>query len=64
MISQVRAFRDRRYEYKKLNKTWGKKRAAAEKRAATAAAVGSGFACALLRAQHAAAAERHGARWE
>jgi DNA polymerase epsilon subunit 1 len=30
-IDTVRAFRDRRYEYKKLNKTWGKKRSAAEK---------------------------------
>ena len=25
-IDTVRAFRDRRYEYKKLNKTWGKKK--------------------------------------
>ena len=30
-IDTVRAFRDRRYEYKKLNKVWGKKRTAAEK---------------------------------
>ena len=30
-IDTVRAFRDRRYEYKKLNKTWGKKRGQAEK---------------------------------
>jgi DNA polymerase elongation subunit (family B) len=29
-IDTVKAFRDRRYEYKKLNKDWGKKRAAAE----------------------------------
>ena len=29
-IDTVRAFRDRRYEYKKLNKTWGKKKAQAE----------------------------------
>lgn len=30
-IDTVRAFRDRRYEYKKLNKTWGKKKSEAEK---------------------------------
>ena len=30
-IDTVRAFRDRRYEYKALNKKWGKKRAEAEK---------------------------------
>jgi len=30
-IDTVRAFRDRRYEYKKLNKTWGKKKGEAEK---------------------------------
>lgn len=30
-IDTVRAFRDRRYEYKALNKQWGKKRSAAEK---------------------------------
>ena len=30
-IDTVRAFRDRRYEYKKLNKVWGKKRTAALK---------------------------------
>ena len=30
-IDTVRAFRDRRYEYKKLNKVWGKKKSAAEK---------------------------------
>ena len=29
-IDTVRAFRDRRYQYKKLNKAWGNKRAAAE----------------------------------
>ena len=29
-IDTVRAFRDRRYEYKKLNKSWGKKRGQAE----------------------------------
>ena len=29
-IDTVRAFRDRRYEYKKLNKSWGKKRQQAE----------------------------------
>ena len=36
-IDTVRAFRDRRYEYKKLNKTWGKKKRRPRPRATTSA---------------------------
>jgi DNA polymerase epsilon subunit 1 len=46
-INTVRAFRDRRYEYKKLNKTWGKKRSAAEASGDGAALVEAKAMCVL-----------------
>ncbi|KAL1527844.1 hypothetical protein AB1Y20_009223 [Prymnesium parvum] len=46
-IDTVRAFRDRRYEYKKLNKTWGKKKGDAEKEGNTSALMQAKAMCVL-----------------
>lgn len=43
----MRAFRDRRYEYKKLNKTWGKKKSDAEKSGNTSALMQAKAMCVL-----------------